>query len=423
MGIRLKDGDRVCIVGGGPAGCFAALHLLRLSEEANLHLEVLIFESRDFSMPGPAGCNSCAGVLSSNLLRGLDALGLKLSADVIRSTVRAYHVYLDGEPTVIERPDPDREIITVYRGGGPRLLPGGPVAGFDRFLLDRAIQQGAQLIPHYVRRIAWEGRHVVTASGESYPADFLVLATGVNARLHLDPRFGYEPPPTETMAQDFVLRPPDWCEDCVSVFFGAPSGLTFGAIVPKGEGLNISLLGRGLGADTIARFLEAQGLTQLLAAERLCGCQPRISVGSAKGFFGDRWVAVGDAAVTRLYKDGIGSAYQTAERAMHVAISKGIAAADFRRDYVPLCRAISRDNLCGRALFRMWGLSLGSARLMEAWQRAVESEVTLKPEERIHSRVLWGMVTGNEAYCKLLALVLGPKAIASILRGLWPSDD
>ena len=67
MDQRLSDGSRVCIVGGGPAGCFAALHLLDQAEKQGLRLEVLIFEPRDFNRPGPSGCNRCAGILSSHL--------------------------------------------------------------------------------------------------------------------------------------------------------------------------------------------------------------------------------------------------------------------------------------------------------------------------------------------------------------------
>ncbi len=72
--MHLKNGDRVCIIGGGPAGSFSALHLLRMAAQRQIRLEVLIFEPRDFSRAGPAGCNRCAGVLSSRLVRGLSTL-------------------------------------------------------------------------------------------------------------------------------------------------------------------------------------------------------------------------------------------------------------------------------------------------------------------------------------------------------------
>ena len=46
MNLHLSDGDRVCIIGGGPAGSFAALHLLDRASRRGLRLKVLIFEPR-----------------------------------------------------------------------------------------------------------------------------------------------------------------------------------------------------------------------------------------------------------------------------------------------------------------------------------------------------------------------------------------
>ena len=143
MDLRLQSGDRVCIVGGGPAGSFAALHLLKLAQAQGLSLEVLIFEPRKFSQPGPGGCNRCAGILSYRLVRGLESLGLLLPDEVIMAKLGAYSLQLDGEVVRIEQPDTRRQILSVYRGGGPRLLQDEPVPSFDGYLLSQAIALGA----------------------------------------------------------------------------------------------------------------------------------------------------------------------------------------------------------------------------------------------------------------------------------------
>lgn len=420
MGLRLVDGDRVCIVGGGPAGSLAALHLLRLASQQKLRLEVLIFEPRDFSKPGPGGCNRCAGILSSRLLRGLKWLGLSLPEGTIQAELDAYAIYLDKEVLRIERPVPQRRIVSVYRGSGPRILQGEPEGSFDGYLLAQACARGAKHIASRVRSVVWDEQPVVQTAWEGFPADLLVLATGVNSRAPLAKTFGYHSPETEVMAQDEILRPPTWPADQVSAFFREPPGLTFGAMIPKGRYLNISLLGKGLTRDTVSDFIEVQGLDPDLgpSPSSLCGCTPRIAVGPARGYFGSRWVSVGDAAVTRLYKDGIGSAFFTAKTAMQVAIHQGISHRAFRKGYAPICKSVAIDNRYGRLLYHLWSLTLSNPLLLRSWRKAIRLEAAYPADQRVHNRILWGTFTGDEPYRDLFWASMSPAAMLGLLRGL-----
>ena len=58
---------------------------------------------------------------------------------------------------------------------------------------------------------------------------------------------------------------------------------------------------------------------------RSCNCFPRINVAGAVQPYTDRMVFIGDCGVTRLYKDGIGAAYQTAKAAASTAIFQGVS--------------------------------------------------------------------------------------------------
>jgi flavin-dependent dehydrogenase len=419
--LRLSDGDRICIVGGGPAGAFAALHLLDLAGQRGLRLEVLIFEPRDFSRPGPGGCNRCAGILSSHLLQGLERLGIHLPAEVVQAEIKSYVAHLDDQLLTIQRPGPQRRIVSVYRGGGPRLHPGGAVSSFDGYLLGQAQARGAQLIPQRVRQIEQGQRPLLQTSDGEIVADLLVVATGINSRPPLSPAFGYQRPRTATMAQDEVLRPPTWPADRVDVFFRQPPGLIFGALIPKGNYLNISLLGRGLTRDTVSDFIEAQRLDALLSSvsESLCGCTPRIAIDLAPKYFGDRWVVVGDAAVTRLYKDGIGSAFGTSRHAMQAALEHGISSAMFARGYAPYCRQVDRDNSYGRLLFYMWSFVLRTPLLLRIWIASVERESEWPLEQRLHQRLLWGMFSGDEPYRDLFWTSLHPGMFTGLGGGWW----
>ncbi len=422
---RLQEGGRVCIVGGGPAGSFAALHLLHRARQSGLRLEVCIFEPRDFRKPGPAGCNRCAGILSSRLVRGLEALGLRLPAEVIQAELHTYALHLDGEILRVHQPDPRRRILSVYRGGGPKQQTGAaPPASFDAWLLEQAVSRGARHIPRRAHRVTRQGGFpTVHTRREHYRADFLVLATGVNSRPPLDETFGYRPPRTAVMAQDEILMPAAWQPGEVRAYFRTPAWLTFGAMIPKGRYLNISLLGRDIPPKGVAQFLESITPPRSLlpqGAVRLCGCAPRIATHPARGYYGDRWAAVGDAAVTRLYKDGIGSAFYTARAAAHTILTWGVSRPALARRYAPCCRRIARDNLYGRALFRLWHITLHSPLLLRAWMRALRREAALPREERIHERILWGMFTGDEPYRRLFRLALSPRAVGRILSGMLP---
>jgi flavin-dependent dehydrogenase len=422
MGLDLRNGDRVCIVGGGPAGCFAALHLLRLAAARGLRLEVLIFEPHDLAgQAGPRGCKGCAGILSAELVRNMAALGLTLPSGVIQSELRAYVIHLYGQATTVSQPHADRRILSVYRGSGPRLHAGEPLAGFDGYLLAQACERGARVIPARVRRVEEGPRPVVCTDGERYVADLLVLATGVNSRAPLDSAFGYMPPGTVCMMQDEIRRPPDWPEDKVAGFFGQPRGLVFGALVPKGPYLNVSLLWRNPNEDAIAQFYQAQeaALRRFFPAgpESLCGCSPRIAVKPARTYYGERWVAVGDAVVSRLYKDGINSAYLTTEAAMTAALERGIDEVGFAAGYAPTVRQIAADNVYGKWLYNLCALAMRYAPMARAYMHSVRNESSLAPAQRMQSRLLWGLLTGEESYRALSRLALQPRSLLALARG------
>ncbi|MBI4768851.1 MAG: hypothetical protein HY784_00170 [Chloroflexi bacterium] len=417
--MRLVHGSRVVIVGGGPAGSFAALHLLRLAAEARpaKRIEVIVLEVRDFARPGPGGCNKCAGILSSTLVHNLGRLGLSLPPDVIQSELEAYILHLGEVQLPLRRPDPTRRIVSIYRGSGPRLGSHPYPASFDGWLLDQARAQGANVRRARVQGVQAGPRPIVITTHERLEADLVVVASGVNSRTPLDPAWGYQPPRTEIMAQDEVPLPGGFLDSNVHIFFDHPPGLIFGGLIPKGRYANISLLGRKLPPDAVGDFLEGHGLTTLLPEGllSLCGCTPRVAVSPAAGYYADRLVVVGDAAITRLYKDGIGAAFVTAEAAARTAIHRGVSRQDFAAGYRPVCLRIAADNLYGRLLFRLWAVTRRSPFLLNAWRRAILDEAGLPPAAHVYTRVLWSMFTGDESYRQMFRLSVSRPA----LWGLW----
>ena len=438
--MHLVNGSRVVIVGGGPAGSFAAIHLLRLSQAARLDLEVIIYEPRDFNRPGPGGCNKCAGILSSTFLSNLEAIGLHLPAEVVQAELDTYVLHL-GEtelpihapqeepgftgavPRVMDSSSPRpsrRRIVSVYRGSGPRWGDSPFPISFDGWLLDQARDLGAEIRRARVQNVKPGGLPAVITPRESLEVDLVVIATGINSLPPLDPAWGYSPPSMEVMAQTEVLLSAGSPTHSVHILFDRPPGLVFGGIIPKGRYANVSLLGKDLPGDSIAQFLDSHDLNNVLSdpSYLLCGCSPRIAVTPAAGYYNDRMVVVGDAAVTRLYKDGIGAAYLTARAAIHTAVTRGISRRDFARDYRPVCRQMALDNRYGRLLFRVWGKWQSSSRLMEMMKQIILAEAPLPPQKRVYEKVLWSTFTGDQPYRNIFSSLLSLNAMQSLARGM-----
>lgn len=421
---RLSERSRIAIVGGGPAGSFFALCALQIAARLNLHLDITIFERKDLSAQGPAGCNMCAGILSRRVIEGLATLEVTLPPDVVRGHVRVYKLHWGNHSVSIQPPDPTRQVLSVYRAGGPRKSPYAPASGLDEFLLNAAHARGARIVHERVSEISFEPLPRVCSATRQETFDLVVLAIGVNATPPVFHCFDYAPPAMETMAQDALLLESETSraqmDSTVHIFFEQPRGLIFGALVPKGQFVTVSLLGQKLARDCIEQFLAAPQVRSVLsdAPPRLCGCRPRVAVAPARGFYGDRFVAIGDSCVTRLYKDGIGSALVTARAATETALLYGVSREDFAAHYAPVCRAIARDNRFGRVVFSLIGHSRRDALFMRALARGLKSEANEKPGARVLSQTLWALFTGDTNYTEIFRMIFEPKSMVRLAQAM-----
>lgn len=421
--MRLPSGAHIAVVGGGPAGSFFALFALHYARETGLDLHVTIFEPRDFSRPGPWGCNMCAGLIPVRVLGELAVIGIRLPNAVIRNRIRHYALHTAAGQIHLPQPDPDGDVVSVYRGSGPREGPEWPTAiSLDGFLLEAARARGAQIVHARVHTVSLKPRPRVETERQRYAADLVVLATGVNRPTIRFPDLPYAPPPRRKMAQTELYLGTEVVQatlgGSVHIVLPRDGSLTFGSLVPKGPCVNVSLLGKRLPPESIARFLTLPEVAALLPVEApcVCSCRPYITVGSARPLFADRFVAVGDAGITRLYKNGVGTALRTARQAAYTAVCHGVSAADFNAHYAPLCREIAWDNRAGRLLFTFTHFFQHYPWFAKTHLRSIAAEQALPPEERFHSRLLWGMFTGTYSYRELLAMACHPRLHFSLFR-------
>ncbi len=422
---QLPPRGRIAVIGGGPAGCFFAIFALHFARQVDLDLQVTIFEPRDFRRVGPWGCNMCAGLIPLRILDELKEIGVVVPPHILRERISHYTLHTAAGQIRLPQPDPDGDVVSVYRGGGPRCGPAWshPIS-FDSFLLDTARSRGAEVVPERVTTVTLGAHPCVQTKEKRFSADLVVLAAGVNRHAIQFTNLRYQPPPRQQMAQtelclgDKAVRRA--LGESVHIFLPRDGSLSFGTLVPKGPCINLSLLSDKLPKGAIARFLALPEVTALLpqSPARACGCRPRIAVGPGRPLYADRFVAVGDAGITRLYKNGIGTALRTARQAAYTAAFHGIGEDDFLTYYAPLCSEIAWDNRAGRFLFAFTHIFQHYQWLTLPHLRSIAAEQALPPAERLHSRLMWGMFTGTHPYRDLLAMACRPALHVQLLHHL-----
>lgn len=409
----------MAVVGGGPAGSFFAIHLLSLARREGFAPQVDIYEPKDFTLAGPRGCNRCAGILSASLVENMKLLGLEPPPEVVQARIQTYSLHSPFGTIEVENPAPERELLSVYRGAGPLRSPLPPTVSFDAFLLGEAKKAGARVLPERVEEVRVRPAPAVKVGGEWLGYDLVVLASGVNSPPLAVEGAAYQRPPLHLMAQDELAASPEDIARAfgprVRVFLLPRSDLVFGTLVPKGNFVNVSLLG-ARHIPSVAEFLEHPLVKEALPFPyiRVCGCRSYISLGQAMDPVGPGFVAVGDAGVTRLYKDGIGAALLTSQRAANVAVHFGISGEAFSHHYLPFLRAVHRDNRLGQAIFAVHHRLKDSPSFFRAHGRLTEKERRRKDSRPFH-RVFWGLFTGSYSYGSILGTSLHPLTSARLV--------
>jgi flavin-dependent dehydrogenase len=427
----LEHRSRVAVIGGGPAGSFFAYFLIRLARLIDLELEVEVFEPRYFTHRGPAGCNHCGGIISESLVQVLATEGINLPAGVVQRGIDSYRLHMDVGDVRIETPLHERRIAAVYRGNGPRSSEPLELVGFDRFMQELCRDHGACILRELVTKVevTRSGARIECANGTVRDYDLVAFAAGINTGLsegikHSGPqRRG--PKALTTFICEFRFG-----EEVVERYFGGSMHvflldlprLEFAALIPKGEFVTMCMLGQDVDSKLVQDFLNSAEVRRCfpdsIVPRNICHCFPRINVEPHAQPFGDRFVMVGDCGVTRLYKDGIGSAYRTAKAAATTAVLHGIASEDFRRFFAPTCRAINRDNQIGKMIFA--GSHLFQK--MRLTRRAILRMTALEQQEdatrRHMSSILWDVFSGSAPYREILTRAFHPGFIAGLLGNL-----
>jgi len=428
--LKLDNGSQVAVVGSGPAGSFFSYFLLDLAKRVGMDVLVDIYEPRDFSLPGPTGCNMCGGIISESLVQMLATEGINLPSTVVQRGIDSYMLHTDVGSVRIETPLHEKRIAAVHRGSGPRGVKEIKWTSFDHYLQGLAVEKGARLVRDRVDGLSWQdGRpQIKTRRGSCQDYDLLAIAVGVNspsAKLFQESIPNYKPPRT---TKTYICEYPigretiaKYLGDSMHVFLLNLPRLAFAAIIPKGDYATVCLLGEEVDGPLVKSFLESPEVRRCFPPDLpldppACHCSPRINTYGAAQPFADRVVFVGDSGVTRLYKDGIGAAYRTAKAAATTTVFHGVSSKDFRQHFWPTCRRIDADNKIGNAIFAATRSMQKRRHDVRGILRMVSTEQQNKSRTPRMSMVLWDLFTGSAPYKEIILRAMHPVFLG---RFLW----
>jgi geranylgeranyl reductase family protein len=286
---------RVAILGGGPAGAFAAEQL------ASAGLDVLVFDEK-LAWEKPCG----GGV-----------------------TYKAYSQY----PFLIDNSTPKRLItettLAAPHGGEVSLMLDDPLLIYsrldlNRMLLERAERAGAQIEKARVLEMSRYGRgwQLRTSSGLAH-ADFCIVATGARNAL---PEVGTQLTPQDTMSALGYYVPGD--QNRIDIQF-LPRLEGYIWVFPRCGHLSVGICGKGEPAGSLRKRLE-EYLTQRGIGWKgeafYSHLLPSLDTASWKKnrVAGEGWMAVGDAAglVDPVTGEGLYYAIRSADLAARALLSE-----------------------------------------------------------------------------------------------------
>lgn len=437
--MELTNFSRIAVIGGGPSGSLTAYFMLDLAEKIGIKLNVDIYEPALYEMPGAKGCNYCGGIVSETLVQMLAMEGINLPHEVVQRGIDAYQLHTEHGSASINTPLDEMRIAALYRGAGPLdcikcAIPGDdgdPITyrSFDGFLLNLAVKKGAVIKPNRVTAVTRDHQFPVIEAKKAEPRryDLVVGAVGVNSGgLRIFNKLGLNfKPPTITKAFVTEIRlgrngVDQAFGNAMHVFLLDIPRVSFAAIVPKGEYVTVIMLGKDLDQDSANRFLAHPTLISAFPegtdlSPKSCKCRPDVNIGMASPVCSDRVVLVGDAAVSRLYKDGLGAAYRTAKACAFTALIYGVSQKDFNKHYRPTCRKLDIDNTIGKAVFLTVDLFKWLPPLSKGMIRMVQREQASVDRNKAMSMVLWDTFTGSNSYLSIFLRCIHPMFLARLL--------
>lgn len=404
----LQDGGHVVIIGGGPGGVVCGIALRRLAQSLARDIRVTVYEGKTFA--GERHYNQCVGVVTPPLRQILeDELGLPFPWHLVQRRISGY--VLCGERRSLTLIDTSDEPSYALRR-----------VEFDAYLLEQVQAAGVDVVHSRVTDLEFDDEGVIIYSeSDNHRAEVLVGAFGLDTSTAaaLSRAARYRPPRFLESIVTKMHPPSDYPEIApasagqipsgrIHVFLPATPHIEFGAVSPKANHLTVNIAGAHVTAGWMDYFLRGPAHKALSFADtepprssnKFRYFKGRFPISVAKGFYGDRYVTIGDAAgLVRAFKGkGINSACLTGLWAAQAIMTVGISARAFEQSYVRDCREILRDIPYGHLVRR---LVITASRL-----RQVDLALALAEGRPALRQALFDAVSGHQPYRTIIMELL-----------------
>jgi len=233
--------------------------------------------------------------------------------------------------------------------------------------------------------------------------------------------FGYKPPQTlSTYQAEIKLGKEEVFKhfgNTIHVYMPKSKTIRYATVIPKGDYITVTLIGKkDVTKDVFQDFLNLEEIKGTIPPFKPhCFCYPKIVVSPSKNPFTHRLVMIGDASFSRHYKNGIESAFITAELAAETAFDSGIDASSFASSFYRRAKKlIIHDNYYGQFLFLINDF-ISSVPLLTQSHLSLAKQKGDKDSPKKVRSILWNMFTGNIPYRDIFKISLDIKLQISLL--------
>ncbi|MCP2604967.1 NAD(P)/FAD-dependent oxidoreductase [Candidatus Aminicenantes bacterium AH-873-B07] len=412
----LSNNGTVVIIGGGPGGTSCAIKLKKLCRKKGINPKIIIYEGKRFELG--SYYNQCLGVLSPPLKEIMEKdLEVSFPWRIIQKKINGYIIHSERNSVkLIYEEEPSYALRRVE---------------FDKYLLQKAREEGVEIIPARVTEIDFNSDGVMVFSeSNNIRADVIVGAFGLDDGMikifervtpYRQPKFLYSVVtkihPGMAFMEEFGTY--------IHAFLPSLPLIEFGAITPKLNHLSINIAGKKVNSEMMDKFLNLSYVRAILPKNldrflpELNYFKGKFPTHPAEGLFGDRYVMVGDAAgLIRPFKGkGINSAIITGIKAAEIIINEGISEKAFQK-YYRSCSQLTDDIPYGKIL-RFLTINFAKYKLLDDILEIAKTEPLL-------SRAFFNIVSGQETYKNIwketrdFKLIL--KLIIKTLNSLFQRD-